>query len=206
MNKHQTLTVENLGNPSEQSLFDLNKPFLGGGMSQTYSSIYLLEFYIRIHDFEYVVEIGTNKGALSLYLANLACATERFSFETYDISHRALYDRTENGVGHWLDKVCDMSTYSKIFLQDVFSFNTVNYIESQMFNRKSLILCDGGNKAKEVETYSKLLKPGDRIMAHDWKSEIQPEHIDFSRLQYDEPYHSHAQTLKTQWGVFKLKE
>jgi hypothetical protein len=30
------------------------------------------------------------------------------------------------------------------------------------------VLCDGGNKEKEFNTFSKFLKPGDVIGAHDW--------------------------------------
>lgn len=38
-----------------------------------------------------------------------------------------------------------------------------------------LLLCDGGNKVREFNTFAKYLKPGDLIMAHDYESGICPE-------------------------------
>jgi hypothetical protein len=200
--------TEQFVNPTLQSLAEINKPFIGGGMSQTYSAIYFLEHYIRIHEFDYIVEFGTQKGTLSLYLANLACVTEQFTFETFDISTHDYYNREGNGVGHWLDKIARYSSGRVIINQnaDIFDNYRVQHFEQAITkSTKTLILADNGNKPLEVEIYGKMLRSQDRIMAHDWEAEIHQRDIDFNMLEYDQPYHQYAQQLQTKWCVLKKK-
>lgn len=49
------------------------------------------------------------------------------------------------------------------------AFDDFDFIEDYISREKQvLVLCDGGNKPKEFEVFSRLLKPGDIIMAHDY--------------------------------------
>ena len=47
-------------------------------------------------------------------------------------------------------------------------FEEVPKILKQYSNQKVFLLCDGGNKQKEYETFKKIIKCGDIIAAHDW--------------------------------------
>lgn len=165
-------------NPIEISdLLEINKRFMGGGMSQSYSALYFFEYYIQHYDFEYIVEIGTQKGALSLFFANMASVTERFFFETYDISDKDLYDRSVEGVGHWFKKICKISPYCNFHQLDIFSEEAKGNIFTESADKKTLIFCDGGDKQMELSIYGSIIKPDDHIIVHDWNEEIFPDAI-----------------------------
>lgn len=180
-------------NPIEASdLLQVNKRFMGGGMSQSYSALYFFEYYIQHYDFEYIVEIGTQKGAMSLFFANMASVTERFFFETYDITDKDLCDRSVEGVGHWLKRICNLSPYCSFFQWDIFSHPAIVHITEETADKKTLIFCDGGDKQRELDVYGGIIKPGDHIIVHDWDEEIFPDAITTvlkkHNLKYNKPY------------------
>ena len=70
----------------------IGRRFMGAGMSQSYSAIYWQEYFIESNRFQYIVELGSQKGALSTYLANMAAITESYFFDTYEEwPHRSYY-------------------------------------------------------------------------------------------------------------------
>ena len=146
-------------------MFTICQRFMGGGMSQNFGALMVLEHYNSVHDFQYVIEIGSEKGALSTYLANLAAITERFFFETYEIEKESRwYNREEEGAGHWFEKLEEISPFIVSFESDIFSDEVYGHIKENMHenNLKTLIFCDGGNKIKELEMYTPILKFEDR--------------------------------------------
>jgi len=164
--------------PVIEDLMQVNKRLMGGGMSQSYSGIYFFEYYIACYGFEYIVEIGFQKGALTLYFANLASVTERFYFDSFDISVKDYYNRPEEGVGHWLDRLKNISDFVMIWgNMDIFSPDAIDHISENIHEFKTMIFCDGGNKKKEFELYSRLIKPGDHIILHDWNMEVKPQDV-----------------------------
>ena len=173
-------------------LLQINKRFMGGGMSQSYSALYFFEYYIEHYGFEYVVEIGTQKGALSLFFANMASVTEKFIFHTFDISTQDLHDRSVEGVGHWFKRLCRISPYCYFYNMDVFSEEAMEKIESHCHVAKTLIFCDGGDKVRELDVYGEILKPGDHIILHDWQNEVFADHIadilEKHHIKYNHPY------------------
>jgi len=174
----------------------INKKFMGGGMSQSYSAIYIIEHYIHLHKFNYVVEIGSQKGALSTYLANNASISEQFIFETYDIQTKDWFCREYEGCGHWFHKLETISPYIKFFKLDIFSEEAMTHIKENIGLYKTLIICDGGNKAKEFNTYHKFLKKDDRIIVHDWPAEINMRNISLDNtIQVDNPWDQYCQSL-----------
>lgn len=202
---HGIIKPEEFTETALERMSHLNHSFLGGGMSQSYTAIYFLEYYIRSHQFTRVFEFGTGKGTLSLYLATLAAVTDQFEFDTFDHADGPFFNRPENGVGHWfvqLEKIARV----KHHVMDIFTPSNIEMIGTAIkLAPRTLVLCDNGNKAEEVRIFKEFLKPGDRIMAHDWETEIKEHQIDFKVLAFDEPYHNYSMTLKTHWGVMKLK-
>ena len=191
-------------------MFSICQRFMGAGMSQNFGAIMILEHYNSIHDFQYVIEIGSEKGCLSTYLANLAGMTERFFFETYEISKQShWYNREIEGAGHWFEKLEKISPFISSHEADIFSDDVLSHVEENMHdnNLKTLIFCDGGNKIKELEVYAPLLKPEDRIMVHDWNIEISEASINHiikdNNLVYDEPMCHSCGNLGTTMMVFR---
>jgi len=94
-----------------------------------------------------VIEIGCCKGGLS-YLFALGSSLLGFDFYTYDIRDSLRYPlaRADHQVA------------------DVFELDLQPVIAGY---GTTLLLCDGGDKRREFETFAPLLKPGDIIGAHD---------------------------------------
>ena len=103
---------------------------------------------------ENVVEIGTGRGAFSLF--HKAQAEQRgHRFNTFDI-RRCLHHKR---LGHcW--HVCNVFAERDYFSRFLSGYG------------KTLLFCDGGNKPLEVNTFGPMLHPGDVIAAHDWGCEI----------------------------------
>tara|TARA_R100001163_G_scaffold41186_1_gene31165 strand:+ start:6939 stop:7667 length:729 start_codon:yes stop_codon:yes gene_type:complete len=207
----------------------IGRRFMGAGMSQSYSAIYWQEYFIESNRFQYIVELGSQKGALSTYLANMAAITESYFFDTYeafpypqeetdgsDMQARAHYNgtghwfsREHEGVGHWFEKLAEISPYINIHYKNVFDKKTFKHIEENIKEYKTYIFCDGGNKLRELNLYARLLKSGDRIAVHDWGVEIHPEQVqpilDKFDLVYDEPFAKSATDLGTWIMPFRKK-
>lgn len=115
--------------------------------------IYLMFNKEFLNKFDTIVEIGTYNGGLSSWVYDNK--TEDCTFVTYDIDINL---RASNINGKIDTRI-----------QDCFSENAFNDIVTMIENGgKTLVLCDGGNKPKEFNEFSKYLKSGDHIMCHDY--------------------------------------
>jgi len=190
------------------NMMEINHRMMGGGMSQAYSALYFLEYYIREFGFRYVIEFGTQKGALALYLANMAAVTEGFIFDSYEISKTDFYSRPDEGVGHWLMRLDSMSNYINIHLSwDLFNQENILVLAEQIKSAgKTLIIADGGNKAKEFQIYSEYLKTGDHICLHDWGTEVNNGDTVTTEMECNmkllQPWANYAGELRTLFRPF----
>ncbi len=200
MFKDKPLTVNDLK--------QINQKFIGGGMSQNYFAIPWFEYYFDTHNFEYVVEIGSQKGALSTYFANMAAITESFIFDTYELyPDKDWFSREYEGTGHWFEQLSNISPYINHHYENTFARSTYNHIKENMDQFKTFIFCDGGDKVRELNMYAPLLKKGDRIAVHDWNMEIGPTQVapimNENNLIYEEPFATSATDLETWIMPFK---
>jgi len=204
---------KNLYADREMQLEDMkiiNRRFMGAGMSQSYASIYWQEHYYEGNKFEYVAELGSQKGCLSTYFANMAAITEAFFFDTFEINPKQdWYNRSNEGAGHWFDKLSEISPFINSFHQNVFDTSSINGIKENIDKFKTFIFCDGGNKALEFSTFAPLLKKGDCIAVHDWGHEIGSRDTDPVCKEYGlevhEPYAASSLGLQTQIMPFIKK-
>ena len=101
--------------------------------------------------FDCVVELGTQNGGFTIFLSKLFKKIISFDNKSFSRTLEAFkkYDNIE---------------FTEL---DVFKDPQIigNIIKTQ---GKVLLLCDNGNKIKEVNIYSNYLKTGDFIMAHDY--------------------------------------
>jgi len=159
--------------PSIENAYCMFQRIMGAGMSQNRFGPYIFEWLIMKYGIRFVFEIGSNKGGLSLYLANMASVTRHFYFTTIEIDPASYLDNASvEGAGRWLRKLESISEHFKIIIGDAFSRETVSGIKNMMDGHPSLIICDGGNKALEFKTYAPLLTSDDMIIVHDWNVEI----------------------------------
>lgn len=176
---------------SVNDLLKVNARFIGGGMSQNYAAIYLLEHLIQSFKPRYVAEIGSQKGALSLYLANMASATEQFLFNTFEINKSAdWHNRAKEGVGHWFEKIESISDYCKSYEMNIFSSDAREILKSGTDLGPSIFICDGGNKIMEVEYVSTIAKPGDLCLVHDHPFEIKESNINWAAWSQHDFFYS----------------
>ena len=117
---------------------------------------------IKVHKPRIVIEIGTCKGGLSNLLSSVT-ASYGGEFHTMDIvtgGEKNKYPLYGSASFHLWD-----------------CFEHIEEIRAWI-EAPGLVflLCDGGNKPKEFNTFSDFLKPGDVIAAHDWLDETIPNY------------------------------
>jgi hypothetical protein len=117
----------------------------------------IAEQFIKIfNDFDRIIEIGTLHGGLSLFIHKNKKPT--CEFISYDI------DPELNIVPPRFRSQIDFR------IGDCFSQETGTEIMNLIQNtsKRVLLLCDGGDKPREVRTFGGYLKPKDVLMCHDY--------------------------------------
>jgi cephalosporin hydroxylase len=113
-----------------------------------------------------IIEIGTEFGGLTLLLQDLVIELGlNTKIRTYDIK-----------IPKFLVEHPDLTDLIEIRTKDIFTYNPfrlsdegVTEVKDYMVNDGvNLILCDGGNKSKEFNSFSDIINVGDVIMLHDY--------------------------------------
>jgi hypothetical protein len=132
-----------------------------------------------LDEFDVIIEIGYNRGAFSKWLfdnkrkdAQLYC---------YDISDqfREIQDKNINFI-----------------VGDCFSPNILNNIHDQIKIGRCIILCDGGDKEHEFGVFSKMIKPRDVIMCHDYSHSSELYNTLKNKLNWPSASESHYDNIK----------
>lgn len=105
-----------------------------------------------IKQFDTIIEIGTYNGGLTSWFADNK--KENCKLVSFDIDG-SINTTNRSDIDFRVENCFDNKTFLDI----------VNLIQR---DGKTLVLCDGGNKEKEFNTFSEYLKSGDVIMAHDY--------------------------------------
>lgn len=167
----------------EQTLIKAGHQSLWGSFAQQNPGI-LVSFnrLLNAHNFDTIIELGTHDGGLSTLFA-LYCYLSRYkaqcvvgepvayknqthhrkpkSFVTYDIVRR---DATAIAAIHHLEgRFVQADT-----LDDILTIDDIRSSIEDPASGTVLLLCDGGNKKRELELYGGSLKPGDFVCLHDW--------------------------------------
>jgi len=131
--------------------------FGGIAAAQYYVDFYIWEAVLNdLPDLEAIVEIGTLKGGFSRYLSAQA-QIRGLIFRTYDV---LVPERKIPG-----------------FIQmDVFA-NSGEIGEWLRSQEPFILLCDGGNKPRELRTFSTYMGLESVIAAHDWDNECKAEDV-----------------------------
>lgn len=127
--------------------------FLGRRTSQGQFAIPTWEYVLRKIKFKRILDIGTYNGNFSYYL--LLFAKERGAeFYSYDkLDHK---NKRISGYFYQMDVFEHIEEIGALIRKDGIS----------------IVFCDGGDKIRELQTFSEFLKSGDIIVVHDWGKEI----------------------------------
>ena len=127
--------------------------FLGRRTSQNELTIPSWERVLRKVRFNTFIDIGTYNGNFSYYLL-LFCKERGARFYSYDV-----LDHKNKRIAGYFQKL------------DVFkNENEIGTLIRQ--DGISVVFCDGGDKAREIQIFSQYLKPGDIIAVHDFGKEV----------------------------------
>jgi len=129
-------------------------------------------------NFDRCIVIGTFFGGLEVFIRrHLDFYGDIISYDIVDHLSQHPHDWfREVDVGHYKETIIEEDVHGvfaecDIYLRllDVFSEGGMSEI-SQLISQpgKTLLICDGGNKAKEIEIFSKYLKSGDIVIGHDY--------------------------------------
>jgi hypothetical protein len=141
-----------------------HKTFLGIRQQHTYWLYKVIDEILNEYQVEGIIEIGTGRGALSIFLG-LECFQREFEpLITVDIV------RPEN-----VDRIFNLLNI-RFIEKDIF---TIEFT----FDKPILLFCDGGNKAKEFNSFVPKLKSGSIIAVHDWERELSEKDIDTSLVE-----------------------
>jgi hypothetical protein len=114
-----------------------------------------------------IIEIGVRNGGFSLYLRNLFPEAQIDSWEIQPWEERDQLLKENNITIH---------------LEDCFQSTTlIDMLE--VVGRPLVLLCDGGNKPKEFNTFAPCIQVGSLIMAHDYVSNGR---LDFTKWEWME--------------------
>jgi hypothetical protein len=123
---------------------------------------------------EGIVEIGTSMGALSIYLG-LWGARLSVPVDTFDHSKFAFQKE------HNVDEITAKPIFDKLGVRlhkaNVFTDEGAPLVESLIKGKPVYLFCDGGNKAREFQTFVPMLKRGSMVSTHDWPGEIKPDDV-----------------------------
>lgn len=132
-----------------------------GHTAQQHHNVYQIfyDFLLEVKP-KRILEIGTALGGFTTFLKLIVDEIKSDTkILSYDINSRPWYkDMIENGIDVRIENIFNHD-YSQI-KQEV-----IDFIQSE---GTTIVLCDGGWKIGEFRLFSKLIKNGDYILAHDY--------------------------------------
>jgi predicted O-methyltransferase YrrM len=122
-------------------------------VGQTKTTPELLTKIIKENNFDLIIEIGTHRGGLSLWLNDNK--PSNCDFYTVDITSEHL-------------KINIEKENIKFLLGDCFTTQFQPITDLIKNHKQVLLICDGGNKENEFKTFASKIKYNDVIMCHDF--------------------------------------
>ena len=168
--------------------------FIGNRMQHNYYLYYMIDEIILDNlDIRGIVEIGTGYGALSTVLGLWGIAN---NIPVLTVDSRKVHDE-------------EVFKALKInFIQaDEFSEELKNKINSfiNRLNYPIFFVCDGGDKVREFNLWTPLLRPNSIIAVHDWTTELEYSDIKDTAEKYCTPYKQERwNEMNVQLATFKV--
>jgi len=136
--------------------------FAGSLVAQTWNDLPLWEEFLNRYPVRSIVELGTFRGGMAIFLA-LQAGARQVRFVTMD----ANLDQIENPQ---LLKALGATVVSANLFEESAVLAMGELLEE--LPKPVLLFSDNGNKREEVRRFAPLLQVGDYLAIHDWGSEI----------------------------------
>lgn len=158
-------------------------------LAQVPSTLDFLTQVIKENNFKHIIEIGTNRGGLSIWINDNK--DKNTNFTTFDITAEHLqFSPTKESIDFRIGN-CFSSAYNDI----------KNLIQQE---GQILLLCDGGNKNSEFNIFSEFLKPKDIIMCHDYVHDEQTYIEVQKKYNWQTPPESFYEEIKNNVELYSL--
>ena len=139
--------------------------FMGVPMIQAWQDLMLWERFLHQYNPKFILELGTFNGGLSTFLAVQSWSLQA-GFMTVDWQ-----DFAEHNHPLWRAMGIDKCFWQVDMWRPEFT-NKLKELLAEEANHPFLLVCDGGNKPKELQTFTPMLRPGDLASVHDWGNEV----------------------------------
>lgn len=170
----------------QQAISASHWSFFGSWMQQTPQAVLSLNRLLNARNFDTIIELGTHDGGLSTLFA-LYCYGSIHKAYASHLNEPSLYKNNHHNKHpkkfYTYDWVCRDVPRTDFLKSLGTTFEQLDFLENQTNIDKigqvirnggsTLLLCDGGNKVRELELFSPFLKTGDIVMAHDWAHDEQ---------------------------------
>lgn len=177
-----------------ENLSQSNKMY-GRTMLQSHAAIAMYEEILNSHEINWIIEIGTATGMLSLY------------FATYSRLNGSQFLTIDSGAASWTwpceeDTVRILVDLGAHVLHDD-CFKAKDTI-CKFMKGKGLLFLDGGHKAKELAIFSTCVPVDSIIIAHDYPQEITSLDIDLCKeVERYEPYNTESLSFGTKAVILR---
>ena len=165
----------------QQAVRNMHWSFFGCYMQQTPNAVLSLNRLLNAENFDTIIELGTHDGGLSSLFA-LYCLGSRMFAQAEDPREPSLYKNNTHHKSpkqfYTFDYVLRDIPRTNLLLQMGTVFKKIDFLNDKSNieyigglirdGRRTLVLCDGGDKPKEFRLFAPFLKSNDIIMAHDW--------------------------------------
>ncbi|MBC8066389.1 MAG: hypothetical protein H7Y17_16275 [Chlorobia bacterium] len=138
--------------------------FCGFPAAQTWHDLAIWEEFFNRHRFETLIELGTWKGGMAVFLA-IQCKARGIRFETID------HDAAQVEPRDLID-----SLGAAVLSGNVFDLTWMKE-RIRAAPGPRLLFCDDGDKRREMRELAPLLDAGDFVAVHDWGSEAGSQDI-----------------------------
>jgi len=125
--------------------------YKGLELEQDVNTLDVFRDFLSKEKFDVIIELGTKYGGLTQFLTELHNNIHTFDIGNYMNSAQIDYL---------------LASGTMIYIEDIFETNTVSNLMQN--NKRILLLCDNGNKIREVQRFTPYLKKHDVILAHDY--------------------------------------
>jgi hypothetical protein len=179
---------------SGKTLFGDDQTLFGKRVLQSYEGLVLYERLLTANcsKINWVVEIGTATGALSLYFA-VWCRLNNVRFTTIDNGRSKKKYPLDYEVVTTIKRL-----RGRILRGDCFKDSYKSMLVNRMSDSPGFLFCDGGDKPRELSTFAPCTHPGSIIAVHDWTADITKDHVNsVPEVSYLQPWHDQSVSTKS---------